>query len=354
MTNLVACPPRPNIASFGTPSLRPFSHFAPLQFQASLPTKFTPSLLSLARTKAKTPPVKSPLVRIELGQFKSYKPVTPGLRHRRLTLRTGLWNGRPIRKLTVAKRKTGGRNYTGRVVCRHHGGGHRRRIRLVDFYRREPGLQKVVRIEYDPGRTANIALLRHKETKALSYILAPEGLKRGDEVESLMNAPASRFADEGAMGTGLVRVGNCMPLAHMPIGSTVHCIGLRPGDRARMARAAGTWAQVLYTAKTGYAQLRLGSGEVRKVPVEACATIGRAGNSGYRNEREGKAGVGRWKGRRPTVRGMAMNACDHPHGGGRGKSKGNKHPRSPWGVLAKGGKTRKKPHPMMIKPRPRR
>ncbi|KAJ2156768.1 mitochondrial 54S ribosomal protein rml2 [Coemansia sp. RSA 552] len=353
---------------------------------------------------------------VDDGQFKTWKPLAPTLRHRRMTSRKHLHKGGPVKALTVAKRKKGGRNCTGRITCRHRGGGAKRRIRLVDFKRREPGPQEVVRLEYDPGRTSHIALLKHMETGKLSYILAPAGLKPGAVVQSFMSSPpvsvktsaakdemkaeepavaeepanaegasaeagtseevdtgpeeldaapeevpgARDYTSEGVLDKGhnenrpTLEIGNCMPLRMLPIGSVVHNVGLHPFGRAQMVRAAGASAQVLYTAPTGLAQLRLTSGEIRRVPVDACATLGRVSNMNHKHERLGSAGARRRRGWRPTVRGTAMNTHDHPHGGGRGKSKGNKDPRSPWGKLAKGGKTRRKLNPLVIRGRPRR
>ncbi|KAJ2312808.1 mitochondrial 54S ribosomal protein rml2 [Coemansia sp. Cherry 401B] len=317
------------------------------------------------------------------GQFKSWKPLAPTLRQRRMTSRKELHKGGPVRELTVAKRRTGGRNNTGRITCRHRGGGAKRRIRLVDFRRKEPGPQQVVRLEYDPGRSAHIALIKHMSTGKLSYILAPVGLKAGAVVQSYMSPEsvaaetpadsaevaeadstevpgAQEYTSEGLKrktGTqqrATLDVGNCMPLKMVPIGSVVHNVGLHPFGRAQLARSAGAAAQVLFTAPTGLAQIKLASGEIRRVPVDACATLGRVGNANHKHELLGSAGARRRRGWRPTVRGTAMNTHDHPHGGGRGKSKGNKHPRSPWGKLAKGGKTRLKPNSMVVRARPRR
>jgi ribosomal protein L2 len=227
----------------------------------------------------------------------------------------------------------------------------------VDWKRVQKGKQLVVRIEYDPNRSAHIALLKHLESKKLSYIVAPDGLEKGQVVESFMHLVYDKQEDKGeeAITRALpTNVGNCLPLKYMPIGSIVHCVGLHKFGKAQLCRSAGTSAQILYTALEGHAQLRLASGEVRKVPVDACATMGTSSNPNHQHRIIGKAGVRRWMGWRPTVRGVAMNAVDHPHGGGRGKSKGNKHPRSPWGVLAKGGKTRFHKNPLVIKARPRK
>lgn len=285
-------------------------------------------------------------------QFKTYKPTTPGKRWLKRVPRDHLYKGRAVRRLTIAKRGTGGRNNTGRITIRHRGGGHKRRIRIIDWHRNEPGTQVVERLEHDPGRSAWIALLRHEETGRLSYIVAPHGIKPGDKVTSYRSMTTTTQGD--VTSTVAIDVGNCMPLKMIPVGTIIHNIGLKRNGPAVMARAAGTYGQLIQTGETGYAQVRLSSGEVRLVPVDACATIGAVSNPDHQHETLGKAGRSRWLGIRPTVRGVAMNAVDHPHGGGRGKSKGNKDPRSPWGVLAKGGKTRKKPNPFVVKPRPRR
>ncbi|KAJ2802303.1 mitochondrial 54S ribosomal protein rml2 [Coemansia guatemalensis] len=323
------------------------------------------------------------------GQYKTWKPLAPTLRQRRMTTRKHLHKGGPVRELTIAKRRSGGRNNTGRITCRHRGGGAKRRIRMVDFRRTEPGPQQVVRLEYDPGRSAHIALIKHIETGKLSYILAPANLKPGAVVQSFMQLakkrPQNKEAaaaneeqvekkntgdgeEEGALdytseglalhagGTERVslEIGNCMPLKMVPMGSTIHNIGLHPYGRGQIARSAGTWAQLVYTGPTGLAQIKLMSGEIRRVPVDACATLGQVSNINHKHQKLGGAGARRRRGWRPTVRGTAMNTHDHPHGGGRGKSKGNKHPRSPWGKPAKGGKTRRKPNTMVVRSRPRR
>ncbi|KAG2223591.1 hypothetical protein INT45_001673 [Circinella minor] len=293
-------------------------------------------------------------------QFKTYKPTTPGKRWLKRVPRDHLYKGKAVRSLTVAKRNSGGRNNSGHITIRHRGGGHKRRIRIIDWDRAEAGQQTVVRLEHDPGRTAWIALLKHEKTGKLSYIVAPQGLKPGDKVMSYRaEGAAQRKSDtsldeHGITRTAAIDAGNCMPLKMVPVGTIIHNIGLKRNGPAIIARSAGTYAQLIQTGETGYAQVRLSSGEVRLVPVDACATIGAVSNPDHQHETLGKAGRSRWLGIRPTVRGVAMNAADHPHGGGRGKSKGNKHPRSPWGVLAKGGKTRKTPNQFVVKPRPRR
>jgi ribosomal protein L2 len=286
------------------------------------------------------------------SQFKTKKPTTPGKRWLKRVPRDHLYKGKAVRALTIAKRSSGGRNNSGRITIRHRGGGHKRRIRILDWQRQETGAQTVMRLEHDPGRTAWIALLKHDHTSKLSYIVAPHGIKAGDKVTSYRQVEDN--VETGITRTVAVDAGNCLPLKMIPVGTILHNIGLKRNGPAVMARSAGAYAQLIQTGETGYAQVRLSSGEVRLVPVDACATIGAVSNPDHQHEMLGKAGRSRWLGIRPTVRGMAMNACDHPHGGGRGKSKGNKDPRSPWGVLAKGGKTRKTPNQFVVKPRPRR
>lgn len=289
------------------------------------------------------------------SQFKTKKPTTPGKRWLKRVPRDHLYKGKAVRNLTIAKRSSGGRNNSGRITIRHRGGGHKRRIRILDWQRTETGVQTVKRLEHDPGRTAWIALLEHDVTKKLSYIIAPHGIKAGDKVTSYRSQAAEEEGvDSSITRTVAVDAGNCMPLKMIPVGTILHNIGLKRNGPAIMARSAGAYAQLIQTGETGYAQVRLSSGEVRLVPVDACATIGAVSNPDHQHEMLGKAGRSRWLGIRPTVRGMAMNACDHPHGGGRGKSKGNKDPRSVWGVLSKGGKTRKTPNQFVVKPRPRR
>ena len=232
-------------------------------------------------------------------------------------------------------RKKGGRNNSGQVTVRHRGGGHKRRIRVVDFKRLAPGKQVVKRIEYDPGRTAHIALLKNVVTKEYSYILAANGLRAGDEVQSFMAGIPKEFTnalggqpDPGVLAAKTVVRGNYLPLRQIPVGTIIHAVGAMRNGEAKFARAAGTFAQVVQTGEEGYAHIRLSSGEVRKVSVHAGACIGVASNGDHRLEKLGKAGRRRWLGWRPAVRGIAMNAYQHPHGGGRGKSKGNKHPAS--------------------------
>ena len=318
--------------------------------------------------------------------LRTYKPRTPGLRHLRRPINDHLWKGRPIHRLTFPKRgqSKGGRNSTGRVTVRHRGGGHKRRIRIVDFARQAPGPHIVERIEHDPGRTAHIALVRSQQTKKLSYILAAEGMRASDVVQSYMSGipddlwkSMGGIVDPGVLAARTAWRGNCLPLHMIPIGTLVFNVGLRPGKGGQLCRSAGTFATVVAkgteqqnalehdkqaTKGTGeqtvegvneseerkrltnrerqkleraaqHVTIRLQSGEVRLIHKDCCATVGVASNPNYQYTQLGKAGRSRWLNIRPTVRGVAMNAKDHPHGGGRGKSKGNVHSRSPWGKL---------------------
>lgn len=319
----------------------------------------------------------APLVRTD-HQFKTFKPITPSIRWVRHPLNPHLHRGKPVRELTRAKRSTGGRNHHGHITVRGRGGGHRRRLRLVDFYRWESGEQVVRRIEYDPNRSAHIALLEHKESGRLSYILAPDGVSAGDVVQSYRNrrdeTNEGSTLDLGIFRTHAIRAGNVLPLRLIPIGTTIHAISLSPLGPAKLVRAAGTTGQLVAfssyrkhspseesddpTAGATHAQVRLSSGEVRFVPINCCATIGVVSNKDHQHRRLGKAGRSRWLGRRPKVRGVAMNPVDHPHGGGRGKSKSNKAPRSIYGYPLKFQRTRK-PHTrhgnrMVLRERPRR
>ena len=257
--------------------------------------------------------------------LKHYKPTTPGQRQLVLVDRSHLYKGKPEKGLTVGLRATGGRNNRGKVTAYHKGGGHKRAYRLVDFKRQKFDMPaKVERLEYDPNRSAFIALLRYSDG-TLSYILAPQRVKVGDEVVS------------GAKVD--VKPGNAMPLKAIPTGTTIHNIEMHPGKRGQMVRGAGVAATLV--AKMGqYCQVKLPSGEVRQVLSECRATIGQVGNTDNENIKIGKAGRNRWKGKRPKVRGMAMNPIDHPLGGGEGVGKGH-HPVTPWGKPCKGYKTRK-------------
>ncbi|KAF2433920.1 50S ribosomal protein-like protein L2 [Tothia fuscella] len=292
--------------------------------------------------------------------LRTYKPRTPGIRHLKRPINDHLWKGSPHRPLTFAKvgHGKGGRNHTGRVCVRHRGGGHRRRIRIVDYMRKEPGEHVVERIEYDPNRSAHLALVTDKKKGAegkKSYIIAAEGMRAGDVVQSYRaGIPADLLKSMGgALDPGMLAAktafrGNCLPLHLVPLGTQVYNVGSTKNKGAVFCRSAGTYAIVVgKDDKAGKAfkhvSVRLQSGEVRKVDKDACATIGVSSNPHHHFRQLGKAGRSRWLNIRPTVRGLAMNACDHPHGGGRGKSKGNVHPVSPWGTPAKGGyKTRRK------------
>jgi large subunit ribosomal protein L2 len=255
-----------------------------------------------------------------------FKPTSPGTRFQVRVSKAQLYKGGPYEPLTVAQSKTGARNHFGRITTRHHGGGSRQKYRLIDFRRDKDGIAAVVeRIEYDPNRTAHIALLLYADGER-RYILAPKGVKAGDEIRSGADAP--------------IKAGNAMALRHIPVGSIVHNVEMKAGKGGQLARSAGS--SVSFTAREGvHAYLRLKSGETRKVHIDCRATIGEVGNDEHSLRVYGKAGVKRWKGIRPTVRGQAMNPVDHPHGGGEGKSgQGNPHPVSPWGQPSKGLKTR--------------
>jgi large subunit ribosomal protein L2 len=257
--------------------------------------------------------------------LKNYKPVTPSQRGLILTDKRDLWKGKPEKSLTVGLKKTGGRNNTGRITTRHIGGGHKQRYRLVDFKRDlHDVFATVERIEYDPNRTCFIALISYVDGKK-SYIIAPEGLGIGDKVIS------STSAD--------IKVGNALPLINIPVGTIVHNVEMKPGKGGQLARSAGAYVQ-LVGKDSSFAQIKLSSGELRVVNANCLATIGAVSNSDHRNTTIGKAGRQRWLGVRPTVRGVAMNPVDHPHGGGQGKTAGGRHPVSPWGQPTKGKKTR--------------
>jgi large subunit ribosomal protein L2 len=253
------------------------------------------------------------------------KPTSPGRRHLVKVVNKELHTGKPYAPLLDTKSKSGGRNNNGRITVRHIGGGHKQHYRIIDFKRLKDGIPaKVERLEYDPNRSANIALLLYADGER-RYILASKGLSAGDTVQSGVDAP--------------IKAGNTMPLRNVPLGSVIHAIELKPGKGAQIARAAGTYAQLV--AKDGaYVTLRLRSGEMRKVEADCRATLGEIGNSEHMLRSLGKAGASRWRGVRPTVRGVAMNPVDHPHGGGEGKTSGGRHPVSPWGVPTKGYKTR--------------
>jgi large subunit ribosomal protein L2 len=254
------------------------------------------------------------------------KPTSPGRRGVVQVKHSHLHKGEPHAALVEKKTSTGGRNNMGRITTRHRGGGHKAHYRVIDFKRDKDGIVgKVERIEYDPNRSAHIALVLYRDGER-RYIIAPKGLRAGDEVISGREAA--------------IKPGNCMPLRNIPMGSVIHCVELKPGKGAQLARSAGAAAQLV--AREGqYATLRLRSGEMRKVETRCRATIGEVSNSEHNLEKLGKAGAKRWRGVRPTVRGVAMNPVDHPHGGGEGRTSGGRHPVSPWGVPTKGYKTRK-------------
>ncbi|MBK8337739.1 MAG: 50S ribosomal protein L2 [Sterolibacteriaceae bacterium] len=253
------------------------------------------------------------------------KPTSPGRRAVVKVVNPNLHKGRPVDALTEEKRRKAGRNNHGHITTRHQGGGHKKHYRVIDFRRNKDGIPaKVERLEYDPNRSANIALLCYADGER-RYIIAPKGVAVGTQLVSGSEAP--------------IKVGNTLPLRNIPVGTTIHCIEMTPGKGAQLARAAGTSVQLL--AREGsYAQLRLRSGEIRRVHVECRATIGEVGNEENNLRSIGKAGANRWRGIRPTVRGVAMNPIDHPHGGGEGKTAAGRDPCSPWGVPTKGYRTR--------------
>ena len=254
------------------------------------------------------------------------KPTSAGRRFVVKVTTPELHKGAPYKPLIEKKSKNGGRNNLGRITVRHQGGGHKQRYRLVDFKRNKEGVPATVeRLEYDPNRSAHLALLKYADGER-TYIIAPKGLSAGAQVQSGEMAP--------------IAVGNCMPLRNIPVGTQVHCIEMRPGKGAQMARAAGASAQLI-ARDSSSATLRLRSGEMRKVHADCRAVIGEVGNTEHSLQKLGKAGATRWRGVRPTVRGVVMNPVDHPHGGGEGRTSGGRHPVTPWGVPTKGHKTRK-------------
>src|ERR687886_1558582 len=257
--------------------------------------------------------------------LKTFNPVTPSQRQLVIVDRSELWKGKPVKALTEGLRSSGGRNNTGRITQRFRGGGHKRRYRIVDFKRKKDDMAATVeRLEYDPNRTAFIALVRY-EDGALSFILAPQRLKAGDKIVS------GEKVD--------VKPGNAMPLRSIPVGTIVHNVEMKPGKGGQLARSAGTYVQLV--GRDGdWSQLRLASGEIRRVRSECMATGGSVSNPDHQNQNWGKAGRMRWKGRRPHNRGVTMNPIDHPHGGGEGRTSGGRHPVTPWGKPTKGKKTR--------------
>jgi large subunit ribosomal protein L2 len=254
------------------------------------------------------------------------KPTSAGRRSLVKVVTPGLHKGAPYSPLVEKQSNTAGRNVHGRITTRHRGGGHKQHYRVIDFVRAKDGIPaKVERLEYDPNRTAHIALLVYADGER-RYIIAPKGVTVGMQLVSGSEAP--------------IKVGNTLPLRNIPVGTTVHCIEMKPGKGAQLARSAGTSVQLL--AREGiYAQLRLRSGEIRKVHIDCRATIGEVGNTEHNLRSIGKAGANRWRGIRPTVRGVAMNPVDHPHGGGEGKTAAGRHPVSPWGTPTKGYRTRR-------------
>jgi len=269
------------------------------------------------------------------------KPTSAGRRFVVKVVDPDLYKGEPYAPLLDKKSKTGGRNNNGRITTRHTGGGHKQRYRIIDFKRDKDGIPGTIeRIEYDPNRTANIALVKYADGER-RYIIAPKGVGVGQTIDSGERAE--------------IRKGNCLPLRNVPVGTIIHCIELKPGKGAQIARSAGASAQLV--AREGeYATLRLRSGEMRKVRYECRAVIGEVSNTEHSLRKLGKAGATRWRGVRPTVRGVVMNPVDHPHGGGEGRTSGGRHPVSPWGVPTKGHKTRtnKRTDKMIVRRRNRK
>ena len=260
---------------------------------------------------------------MSLKTFKSYTKSTRGTV---LINRQTLWKGKSLKLLTIGKKSTGGRNNYGRITSRSKGSGHKNKYRMIDFYRKKDDVKaKVERIEYDPNRSAHVVLIKYEDGE-MNYILAPNKIKIGDEIVSGRNKE--------------IKIGNCMPLSDIPAGTEIHNIELSPKGGGKLARSAGASAQISGIDEN-YCIIKLGSGEIRKIINTARATIGSVSNSDHQNIKIGKAGRNRWKGKRPSVRGVAMNPVDHPHGGGEGKTSGGRSPVSPWGQSAKGLKTRK-------------
>jgi len=254
------------------------------------------------------------------------KPTSPARRGMVKVVTPGLYQGRPVAALVEKQSKTAGRNHHGRITTRHMGGGHKQHYRLVDFRRNKDGIPaKVERIEYDPNRSANIALLCYADGER-RYIIATKGLAVGDQLLSGSEAP--------------IKPGNALPIRNIPVGTTIHCVEMQPGKGAQIARTAGAGV-VLMARESTYALVRLRSGEVRRIHIECRATIGEVGNGEHNLRKIGKAGAMRWRGVKPTVRGVAMNPVDHPHGGGEGRTAAGRHPVSPWGLQTKGKRTRK-------------
>ncbi len=258
--------------------------------------------------------------------LKTFKSYTKSTRGTVLVDKTSLWKGKPHKSLTFGKKSTGGRNNLGRITSRRQGAGHKNKYRIVDFYRKKDDVKaEVIRIEYDPNRSAYLALIKY-EDGIMNYIISPNGIKVGDKIESGRNKE--------------IKIGNCMPLNDIPAGTNIHNIEITPNGGGKLARSAGSSAQIS-GMDNNYSVIKLSSGEIRKVINTSRATIGSVSNSDHQNIKIGKAGRNRWKGKRPSVRGVAMNPVDHPHGGGEGKTSGGRSPVSPWGQSAKGLKTRK-------------
>ncbi len=253
------------------------------------------------------------------------KPTSPGRRFLVKVVNPDLYKGKPHAPLLESKSKSAGRNNNGRITVRHRGGGHKQHYRIIDFKRNKDGVAgKIERLEYDPNRSANIALVLYADGER-RYIIAPKDVAAGSEIYSGIESP--------------IKPGNCLPMRNIPVGTVIHCIELKPGKGAQVARSAGTSAQ-LVAKENNYAILRLRSGEMRKILLDCRATVGEVSNSEHALRSLGKAGATRWRGVRPTVRGVAMNPVDHPHGGGEGRTSGGRHPVSPWGMPTKGYKTR--------------
>ena len=258
--------------------------------------------------------------------LKTFKSYTKSTRGTVLVDREKLWKGKPLKSLTVGSHSTGGRNNLGRITSRHKGAGHKQKYRQIDFYRKKDDMKaKIERIEYDPNRSAHVALIKY-EDGTMNYILAPNKIKIGDEVVSGRNKE--------------IKIGNCMPLSDIPTGTDIHNIELAPNGGGKLSRSAGSTAQISGLFEN-YCIVKLSSGEIRKIINSARATIGSLSNPDHQNIKIGKAGRNRWKGIRPQTRGVVMNPVDHPHGGGEGKTSGGRDPVSPWGQSAKGLKTRK-------------
>ena len=257
--------------------------------------------------------------------LKTFKPYTKSTRGTIIVTKEGLWKGKPIKSLTIGKKSSSGRNNLGRITSRRRGSGHKQKYREIDFYRKKHDIEAVVeRIEYDPNRTSHIMLVKYEDGER-AYMLVPQNIKIGDKIISGSKKE--------------IKIGNCMPLHDIPVGTAIHNVEMKPGGGAKIARAAGSSVQI--TGSDGeYSIIKLASGEIRKIISRAKATIGVLSNPDQKNIKIGKAGRSRWLGIRPSVRGVVMNPVDHPHGGGEGKSSGGRHPVSPWGQSAKGLKTR--------------